>query len=689
MKSSSNRGSFDNDRPRVRSVGNPGYTQRTPADLSRSANPNYGSNTGAGQAYGAGQGYGAGPIPGVTEEPYHDMNQGGGNSPVEEPFDYSLMGRPNSSAVVKRKPSSGSRPARKPSSSSSAARPTHIKSTTVKKKKGHSKSSKGGKNSSGKGMRVLAIVASILAVSAAVIGILYAFGVFKPRIEVVMADGTIQKIKAEDAYLELTDGNRYYDGTIVNDINIGGMTREEAMAAITAGLEAAPLDVNIDLKVQEQIYDLDLSSLALTVNTDEILTEAYALNRPTDPEDFEQLKICYNAYQAMKNTPVKYQTAYTCATDGLNNLVHGVLVPLELSAQDARITDFDKDNNVFIVEPEAAGFDVDIDKAVTDVTDLLENRIYEGVVEVDSTEIEPELTEAYITENFGKISSCSSTTSNTASRNNNINQACKYIDGTMLMPGEVFSFNDVVGMRTEARGFQEATVITGGKYEQGMGGGICQVSTMVYGAAVKANLHIVNRSSHAWPSGYVSAGLDATVDWGSIDFKFENDTEYPIVVRAHYADKNVSVSIYGHKLPDGQRIEFIAESQTTTPAGATEYVADPNAPVGQTTTVRNAHDGIRAVSYQVWYDANGNEIRREQVATTNYKMYVKKVEVGTKMPDGSHAQFDASTGKVITPTPTPSPTPAPATPTPTPVPATPTPVPDDPADPPEDQGGGE
>ena len=83
-----------------------------------------------------------------------------------------------------------------------------------------------------------------------------------------MADGTIQKIKAEDAYLELTDGNRYYDGTIVNDINIGGMTREEAMAAITAGLEAAPLDVNIDLKVQEQIYDLDLSSLTLTVNTD-------------------------------------------------------------------------------------------------------------------------------------------------------------------------------------------------------------------------------------------------------------------------------------------------------------------------------------------------------------------------------------------------------------------------------------
>ena len=270
MKSSSNRGSFDNDRPRVRSVGNPGYTQRTPADLSRSANSGAGSNTGAGQNYGAGQGYGSGPIPGITEEPYRDMSQGSVNSPVEEPFDYSLMGRPNSGAVMKKKSSSSNRPARKPQSSSSAARPAHIKSTTVKKK-GHSKSSKGGKKSSGKGMRVLAIVASVLAVSAAVIGILFAFGVFKPRIEVVMADGTIQKIKAEDAYLELTDGNRYYDGTFVNDISIGGMTREEALAAINEGLEAAPLDVNIDLKVKEQIYDLDLSSLAFTVNTDEIL----------------------------------------------------------------------------------------------------------------------------------------------------------------------------------------------------------------------------------------------------------------------------------------------------------------------------------------------------------------------------------------------------------------------------------
>ena len=84
---------------------------------------------------------------------------------------------------------------------------------------------------------------SLVAIAAVVVGTLYAFGVFKPRIEVIMADGTVQKIKAEDAFAELTEGDKYYDGTLVNDMNIGGMTRGEARNAVSAALDAAPLNV--------------------------------------------------------------------------------------------------------------------------------------------------------------------------------------------------------------------------------------------------------------------------------------------------------------------------------------------------------------------------------------------------------------------------------------------------------------
>ena len=215
---------------------------------------------------------------------------------------------------------------------------------------------------------------------------------------------------------------------------------------------------------------------------------------------------------------------------------------------------------------------------------------------------------------------------------------------------------------------------------------------MVYGAAVKANLEIVSRKPHAWPSNYVDPGLDATVDWGRIDFVFRNNTDYQVVIRAEFDSSNnaVIVSIYGKKLPEGQHIDFIAVVNSTTPHGDAEYIARPDLPVGEKNTVRNAHDGMNITSYKVWFDANGNEIKREEVATTNYRMYVKRVELGTKLPGGGQAKIDPATGKVITPTnaPTATPTPKPtSTPKPTkpayPTKAPPTETPDPP------EGGGD
>ena len=607
-----------------------------------------------------------------TEEPYRELNSQE-EAPEEIPFDYSLMGRPNSSAVM---------PKKRTASGNSRPRPSQASRTP-------SRTSARRKKSNGNPLKAFAVVVAFIAIVAGAIGLMFAFGVFKPRIEVVMADGTTKKIKAESAYAELTEGNKYYEGTMINDINVAGMTKEEAFAAVSKRLEEAPLEVNIDLKVKDLVYDLDVSSLSLSVNTQEVLDEAFKLNRPTDPNDFETLTKCYNEYQRMKNVPAVFQTAYTCSTEGLTELVNSVLDPLQTQEKNAVITDFNKSSNAFVIEPEVIGLSLDSVKAVEDVTALLEDRQYVGVVEVEATDVQPEVTMQFINDNFGKISSCSSTTTKNKARNNNIRQACEYIDGTIVNPGEVFSFNETVGMRTAERGFQEATVIAGGQYEQGLGGGICQVSTMVYGAAVKANLEIVNRKPHAWPSNYVDPGLDATVDWGRIDFVFKNNTDYQVVVRAEFNSSNnaVIVSIYGKKLPDGQHIDFISEVNSTTPHGEPEYIAKPDLPVGEKNTVRNAHDGMNVTSYKVWFDADGNEIKREEVATSNYKMFVKRVELGTKLPNGGQAKIDTKTGKVITPTnaptstPTPSPSPKPTKPA-DPTKAPPTEAPN----PPEDGG---
>ncbi len=133
-------------------------------------------------------------------------------------------------------------------------------------------------------------------------------------------------------------------------------------------------------------------------------------------------------------------------------------------------------------------------------------------------------------------SSYSTTFSSPAGRTKNIKQACKYIDGTVLAPGETFSFNSVVGKRTIARGFAVATVYRGNKVEEGLGGGICQVSTTIFNAALLGNLSIVERNQHSLPVHYVAGGRDASVSWGTADFKFKNTSGSYMKISAKVID---------------------------------------------------------------------------------------------------------------------------------------------------------
>ena len=138
---------------------------------------------------------------------------------------------------------------------------------------------------------------------------------------------------------------------------------------------------------------------------------------------------------------------------------------------------------------------------------------------------------------FSNVYSKYSTTfSSPAGRTTNIKVACKYIDGTILKPGEIFSFNEIVGRRTPERGFKIATVYSGQETLEGYGGGVCQVSTTIFNAVLYANLQIVERCQHSMTVHYVPYGRDAAISWGSADFKFKNTTNSPIKISAKVYD---------------------------------------------------------------------------------------------------------------------------------------------------------
>ncbi len=244
-------------------------------------------------------------------------------------------------------------------------------------------------------------------------------------------------------------------------------------------------------------------------------------------------------------------------------------------------------------------------------------------------------------------------------RSYNIYLASKFINGTVLAPGETFSYNEIVGPRTAARGFRDAGVYVGNKVEQGIGGGICQVSSTLFNAVVLSDLNIVSRTNHSMPVSYVPRGRDATVSYGSIDFQFSNNTNSPIKIVASASGGTNSISIYGIKEDKAKSIEF-SVVHTGTTAHKTVQKEDPTLPVGKTEVEQAGQDGTSYTTYKVT-KRNGSVVSREVLTRSTYVTIDRIERVGTKPVEA-------------TPTPeAPAPTETPQTPAETAPPETPQP----------------
>ena len=582
-------------------------------------------------------------------------------------------------------------PARTKSSSSSATKKPASKSVNSDKKPVKSSSKRPAAKKKNAAVPVIASVAALAAVAGIAVAVMYFQNpqdnpiekVFDAQIEVVMADGTTQTMNANAAYAELAT-DKLYPGIVIDGVDVGGMTKQEAYDAVMKVLPQDPVTVDVKLDLVGKTLKPEFKDITIEYNTAEIIDEAFAKYRPDNKTDLNSLIECYNEVQKLQNEKETYESTYTVKINNVREVVSNVLggyVAEYAEVKDAVITGFDTETCEFQIEKEKKGYDINIDGTAKAVEDLFASGKYTGTITVPTTVKEPALTEEMIKNDFGLVGSEWTVTDGNDNRNNNISQACANINGKILEPGEVFSFNETVGQRTYDNGFLPATVISGGEYKQDLGGGICQVSTTLYNAVLMTDLEIVERHSHAWPSDYIACGLDATVDWPALDFKFRNDSDYQIVIVTWWdpSDSTCNAQIYGHKLPDGKTINTRGEIVSATPAGETEYIADPELPVGQTRTLRNAHQGITAYAYKVWYDAEGNEISKEFYNSSYYAAYGARIAVGVLRSDGSIATLDYSTGEVIdpnppTPTPVPGPT-VPPTPTPTPdqLPATPDP----------------
>ncbi|MCQ2532515.1 MAG: VanW family protein [Saccharofermentans sp.] len=526
-------------------------------------------------------------------------------------------------------------------------------STTGKARKPIKKKKSGGKAAA---IAIVAVVAVLAGGAAFILKTDMGQNLYK---KVMNIEETYQLTNADGTVVELTEAQlreqlsvtTFPQGVVVDGTDVGGMTKEEASAALKAAAPSQPITTNISLELDGELIPLDLSSLQFASNLDEILDEAYSQFALKGDEDVNGLIANYNTRENLKKNPVQYNSAYTLSTEGISEIVHGQLDSMSSEAKDAEITGFDIDNLVFNYTESSKGYVIDIDGAVDSVKALLDSSVYEGVVTVSAEVTEPTLTSEIIQTEFGKVSSASSQTSANSNRNHNISITCEKISGMVLQPNETFSFNGFIGQRTPDKGYMLAGTIQDGQLKDDYGGGICQVTSMIFQSVVKANLFDMGagynsegqeRHEHMWPSSYAVAGTDAAVDWPAQDFKFTNTSGYPIALVLYWNPDNsyITCEIYGHLLPDGKTIGFEG-SVIGRQSATTEYIADPNMPVGQRSSTRGAHDGVTATSYQIWYDASGNEVERIELPTSHYYAINAQVSVGVRNPDGSLATMAA------------------------------------------------
>lgn len=208
-------------------------------------------------------------------------------------------------------------------------------------------------------------------------------------------------------------------------------------------------------------------------------------------------------------------------------------------------------------------------------------------------------------------------------RKNNIRLALRKVSGTVLMPHEEFSFNECVGPRTEQSGFSTAKIIVGGQYVEGLGGGVCQASTTLYNAALRAGMRITAVRNHSILPSYVPPSLDAMVSGSAGDLRFVNPFDTPVFIAAATTGDTASVTFYGAKLP--YVIRPVSRVLSRTPAPQDKEITDekrehvaPDAESGTRVRVSYGHEGVRSEAYLRYFTPAGVFVREEKIRSDVY-----------------------------------------------------------------------
>ncbi len=418
-----------------------------------------------------------------------------------------------------------------------------------------------------------------------------------------------------------------YNGVEIDGVDVSGMTEEEAKAAIDrhiSGLLSRPVKIIINNK---KSVDTTFKELGFANEGDNHVAEAFQIGK-TD-NIFERL---FNMV-SVSDEDKKYTLDYTLDRSAVEKFVKDKCTVFNRKAKNSKLI-FRK-NGKFKATKSRTGLKLKVAGTVDKIVNTIDGNTADGPVEIEAVVKikEPKYPRKLLAKCKDLIGSYSTSySSSTASRANNIQTAAKYINGTILYPGQVFSTVKVIKDRTAENGYQSAPEYSSGKVVNGIGGGVCQVSTTLYNAVLNAELKVTERSPHSMVVAYVDVSRDAAISGDYKDLKFRNNTDAPVYIWADASGGVLSFKIYGEETrPKKRKIEFVSEIIETIYPGADIITEDKSLPSYYRSVTQSAHTGYRAKLWKVIYK-NGKEKERTEVNTSTYNAEPQHVTVGNQTP---------------------------------------------------------
>ncbi len=442
--------------------------------------------------------------------------------------------------------------------------------------------------------------------------------------------------------LAAMSNDRFYSGVHVDGVHLGGMTMNEARQAVQQYADYSSEVYALAVTVDGKTWRITQNELPLKRNTEAVLQEAFIIGRQgtlsTLGSDVTPFEMRYQHAQQVNYQGAYLYTEITYDKATVRKLAETIASRVYVEPKDASVHSFDSSARTFKFNPEQVGAYIDAEQIYTAIVQQMDSRNYNGAIALSTTTLTPNTTVATLSKSFGLVASYTTTTTAEYNRNVNIKKACEAISKEVAS-GETFSFNASTGRRDLLNGYQMAGVIISGASDTGLGGGVCQVSSTLFNAAVLANMQITEYHNHAWPLNYVEAGRDATVDWqdwqslsDSLDFKFKNTSGHPIYIVAYMSGSSLSkinkctVEIYGVAFNPGITISMVTELISTTPAPTdVEMRFDPDLPYGTQEESRKARTGYKYNTYRVYY-MNGVETGRERICVPTYKATSQRID---------------------------------------------------------------